>query len=220
MHRHVKNEQISTTIRRDEPNSKSIPPSLAMPTGNEVADRFITLKCPSCAGNLDIAEDMDSFACGFCGTKQVVQRRGGTVSLKPIGEAIARVQVGTDRTAAELAIRRLREDLAALEQEWEDYEDRAIEYERHTQGYGLIAFFLTVGFFAILILAALGYVFVTVVVLLGIVGFGVMMIKRVRRDAGRRRERYVAARRRFRKCRDDIEAEIEGFLEVLNRRSI
>lgn len=77
--------------------------------------RTITLKCPSCGANLDITPDMTSFACGYCGTQQMVQRRGGSVSLKLIGEAIARVQLGTDRTTSELAIRRIREELASVE---------------------------------------------------------------------------------------------------------
>lgn len=81
------------------------------------AFQTITLKCPSCGANLAITPEMDTFACGYCGTQQMVQRSGGTVSLKLIGEAIARVQRGTDRTAAELAIRRLREDLADVEAE-------------------------------------------------------------------------------------------------------
>jgi len=81
------------------------------------AFQTITLKCPSCGANLAITLEMDAFACRYCGTQQVVQRSGGTVSLKLIGEAIARVQLGTDRTASELAIRRLREDIAAVEAE-------------------------------------------------------------------------------------------------------
>ena len=40
----------------------------------------------------------------------MVERRGGTVSLK-IVDAIQKVQAGTDKTAAELALRRLAEDL-------------------------------------------------------------------------------------------------------------
>jgi hypothetical protein len=34
---------------------------------------------------------MDSFACRYCGTGMVVQRRGGTVGLKSIEEAIGRM---------------------------------------------------------------------------------------------------------------------------------
>ena len=77
--------------------------------------RIITLKCPSCGADLEISAEMDTFYCGYCGTRQMVQRRGGTVSLKLVGEAIARVQVGTDRTAAELALVRLRDELVSLQ---------------------------------------------------------------------------------------------------------
>ena len=36
------------------------------------------------------------------------------MALKPIADAIARVQVGTDKTAAELALKRLPQELGAL----------------------------------------------------------------------------------------------------------
>ncbi len=79
--------------------------------------KTLSLKCPSCGAALEITSEMDRFACGFCGTEQIVQRQGGTVALRLLGDAISRVQFGTDRTAAELTLRRLREDMAALEQE-------------------------------------------------------------------------------------------------------
>jgi hypothetical protein len=44
----------------------------------------------------------------------VVERRGGTVMLKSLTEAIKRVQAGTDKTAAELALLRLREEFNNL----------------------------------------------------------------------------------------------------------
>lgn len=75
------------------------------------------LKCAACGAPLEVTSDMEQFACGYCGTTQVVERRGGTVLLKVLGDAIAKVQSGTDRTAAELALRRLRGDLAVLESE-------------------------------------------------------------------------------------------------------
>ena len=74
--------------------------------------RVLTLRCPSCAAQLEVAPDMEHFACGYCGTQQIVERRGGTVALKLIGDAIARVQAGTDKTASELAIVRLEKELA------------------------------------------------------------------------------------------------------------
>ena len=77
----------------------------------------VSLKCTGCGACLDITPDLEIFSCSYCGARQMVRRGGGTVSLKPLEEAISRVQQGTDRTAAELAVRRLREDLAAADLE-------------------------------------------------------------------------------------------------------
>lgn len=76
---------------------------------------LISLSCPSCGGLLQITEDIDRFACAHCGTEQLVRRAGGVVSLKPIVECISQVRIGVDKTAAELAIRRLTEENGALE---------------------------------------------------------------------------------------------------------
>ena len=73
--------------------------------------KTLTLKCPSCGADLQITSDMDRFACGYCGTEQIVRRQGGTVVLRMITSAIAQVQISTDRTAAELAINRLSQEL-------------------------------------------------------------------------------------------------------------
>jgi hypothetical protein len=78
-------------------------------------ENFITLKCQSCGGKLDVYEDMERFACAYCGTEMIVQRRGGTVALKLVQEAIKKVQVGTDKTAAELALVRLNDELKTLQ---------------------------------------------------------------------------------------------------------
>src|SRR5260370_39266773 len=77
-------------------------------------ENFISLKCQSCGGKLDVYEDMERFACGYCGTEMIGQRRSGTVALKLVQEAIKKVQVGTDKTAAELALVRLDDELKAL----------------------------------------------------------------------------------------------------------
>jgi uncharacterized Zn finger protein (UPF0148 family) len=74
----------------------------------------IQLQCPSCGAPLDVFRDMDAFACGHCGATVQVQRRGGTVALRGVEKAIERVQAGTDKTAAELALVRYRRDLDDL----------------------------------------------------------------------------------------------------------
>ncbi|MBK7687226.1 MAG: hypothetical protein IPJ25_15560 [Rhodocyclaceae bacterium] len=70
--------------------------------------KMIALKCPGCGAGLQIASDMEDFACGYCGTAVRAVRQGGTVSL--VADAISRVQAGTDRTAAELALIRLKNE--------------------------------------------------------------------------------------------------------------
>jgi hypothetical protein len=82
-----------------------------------MADSFIKLSCTNCGAKLDVYEDMDRFACGYCGTEMMAQRRGGTVVLKAVVQAIEKVQIGTDKTAAELAIVRLEKEREKLNAE-------------------------------------------------------------------------------------------------------
>jgi len=83
----------------------------------EMAD-FVSLTCPSCGGKLQITNDLDRFACAFCGTEHVVRRSGGIVALAPVVEGLKKVQVGVDKTASELAIVRLRKEIDELNQEY------------------------------------------------------------------------------------------------------
>ena len=48
----------------------------------------------------------------------MVQRQGGTISLRPVTDAIRLVQAGTDKTAAELALKRLSGELQNVEFEF------------------------------------------------------------------------------------------------------
>ncbi len=79
-----------------------------------MSERFIPLTCQNCGGKLDVYDDMERFACGYCGAEMIVQRRGGTVALKKVTEAIKQVQVDTEKTAAELALVRLGKELTEL----------------------------------------------------------------------------------------------------------
>jgi len=78
---------------------------------------MIKLQCPSCGGKLEVGNDLERFACGYCGTAIIVRRSGGTVSLAPVVEGLANVQRGVDRTAAELALSRLERDITKLREE-------------------------------------------------------------------------------------------------------
>ena len=76
---------------------------------------FVTLTCPSCGGQLQITSDMERFACAHCGKEHLVRRGSGVVSLAPVVEGIQRVQTGVDKTASELAIKRLLMEIQALQ---------------------------------------------------------------------------------------------------------
>jgi DNA-directed RNA polymerase subunit RPC12/RpoP len=84
--------------------------------------KVIPLKCPGCGAKLDVSDEMDRFVCAYCGSELLTQRRGGTVALRPLTDAIAKVQVSTDKTAAELALRRLLDEQAVLKKQQATYE--------------------------------------------------------------------------------------------------
>jgi len=75
---------------------------------------FIVLECPQCGAGLEITDDLEHFACAHCHARLLVNRGGGVVSLKPMVDELKGVKVGVDKTASELAIVRLRGELAAL----------------------------------------------------------------------------------------------------------
>jgi DNA-directed RNA polymerase subunit RPC12/RpoP len=79
-----------------------------------MSESFVPLKCPSCGAKLEVYADMERFACGYCGNEVFVQRRGGTVVLKAVTDAIEKVQRGTDRTAQELKLARQTQELTDL----------------------------------------------------------------------------------------------------------
>lgn len=78
---------------------------------------FVTLSCPTCGGTLRITDEIDRFACAHCGNEHQVRRGGGIVSLAPVVGRLDSIQVGTDRTATELTIRRLQDEVKKLEDE-------------------------------------------------------------------------------------------------------
>ena len=110
-----------------------------------MTDHFIKLSCSNCGGGLDVYDDMDRFACGFCGAKMVVQRRGGAVVLA-LAEAIHKVQIGTDETAAELALLRLTEEKQKLVKRREAQLDE--KFRRTKWGFGIGGALLLIGLVA------------------------------------------------------------------------
>jgi DNA-directed RNA polymerase subunit RPC12/RpoP len=91
---------------------------------------FISLTCPTCGGKLQITNNIERFACGYCGNEHLVKRSGGIVTIEPVIEGLKKIQEGTDKTASELAIRRVREDIDSLFKNLLQF----FKFERTSQG--------------------------------------------------------------------------------------
>jgi uncharacterized Zn finger protein (UPF0148 family) len=74
----------------------------------------IVLECPNCGAQLQITDDLGRFACAHCATSIVVQREGGTVSLRRVEAVLDQVRDSTEKAAAELAIARYEKELAEV----------------------------------------------------------------------------------------------------------
>jgi len=133
---------------------------------------FITLTCPSCGGKLEITEDIQQFACAHCGTEHRVNRSTSIVTLSPLVASIKKVQTGVDKTASELAIKRLKDEIATLEKEYtENYGTRSGLITRMIN-WAIVSF---VGSFALIIGIQSGEI-VTLFIGFIIAGFGVFQI--------------------------------------------
>jgi hypothetical protein len=75
---------------------------------------FVSLTCPTCGGKLQVSSGIDRFACAHCGNEHIVKRGDGVIFLEPVVAGLEKVQTGVDKTASELAIKRLLEEIAAL----------------------------------------------------------------------------------------------------------
>lgn len=95
--------------------------------------KFVPLSCQNCGGKLEVYEDMTRFACAHCGSEMIAEHRGSTVILKSVQEAIQKVQSGTEKTAAEVAIVRLRQEISEKNQEIQQ-----AEIESKTISYGFL----------------------------------------------------------------------------------
>ena len=85
------------------------------------------LNCISCNSNLEVPSDVTKFNCGYCGTQLIVEKSGGIIALREVVDAIGRVQTGTDKTAAELALQRLPVELSNIQKE----RDEKDQYWQH-----------------------------------------------------------------------------------------
>lgn len=105
-----------------------------------------SLTCPSCGGKLQVSKDLDRFACGYCGNELIVRRSGGVVSIAPVIDSLKEVKVGVDKTASELAIVRLKNEIQNLAQQRDEILEK---YPSKTKMNILVPFTFLVGLAAI-----------------------------------------------------------------------
>ena len=91
---------------------------IAMQEQNEfnLKGKIIQMKCPGCGAGLEISKDHQDFACAYCGSSLHVIRSGGTVALSLV-DVVDQVRANTDRTASELALVRLADELQVIKSE-------------------------------------------------------------------------------------------------------
>jgi len=109
----------------------------------------VSLSCPSCGGKLTITDDIDRFACGYCGKEILVNRGGGIVSLKPVVDEIKRVGIGVDKTASELALNRLQKEIESYSKQKEELFENNPQPYLSPLSYGLIVLGVILAFFSI-----------------------------------------------------------------------
>lgn len=72
---------------------------------------MIKLSCHSCGANVQVQKDQKTFACEHCGAAYRLRQEDGVL----VPELLSRTAEATEKTAAELAVPRLRQELAALD---------------------------------------------------------------------------------------------------------
>ena len=105
---------------------------------------FISLNCASCGGALEVYDDMERFACGYCGTEIAVQRRGGTAVLKAVRAPSIQEHI---RAAEPGDLVRLKEEAQSLSKRREVMLNDKVE--RQKWGYVIGVALLLVGFFVV-----------------------------------------------------------------------
>lgn len=72
---------------------------------------LIALKCTNCSATLKLSDRLDRFICNYCGTEQLLVHDTSGYSFKRIEDKLDSLEKATEKGNAELALKRLREDL-------------------------------------------------------------------------------------------------------------
>ena len=120
-----------------------------------MTDHFVSLSCLNCGQQLDVYDDMERFFCGKCGAGALVERRGGTVVLKPLEPVSAEAPPRDHHRPDIQSLSRKREEILT---------QRTLEKK---QGFGIGASLLLAGLF--LVKLGIAYLLGLFILLAGIV---------------------------------------------------
>jgi predicted RNA-binding Zn-ribbon protein involved in translation (DUF1610 family) len=95
---------------------------------------FIALTCLKCGGKLQIRDDKSEFTCPYCGTLHIYNPDQGMFFMSQIEKSLKNVEKGVDKTASELAIRRLKDDLSEMPQQGDIWEIKNEIWQYHEGG--------------------------------------------------------------------------------------
>ena len=73
---------------------------------------LVTLKCSNCSASLQISDKLDRFICNYCGTEHALLHNSSGFFFRKLEEKLDNLERVTEKGNAELAIKRLRSDLA------------------------------------------------------------------------------------------------------------
>ena len=112
----------------------------------------------------------------YCGNEHIVRRSGGIVSLAPVVDSLVKIETGVDKTASELAIRRLKEDIADLNKKLDDVNQQYASKIIYgiilaaIGGFMILGFFMSESGYGLAIFGLLGVVIGIRIVIYGMKG--------------------------------------------------
>ncbi len=81
---------------------------------------FSSMTCRNCGGKLAVDKESDQVICQYCGMEFLITHYDGAISIKVLSQGLEKIGVSTDKTASELALKRLKGEKELLQKTIED----------------------------------------------------------------------------------------------------
>lgn len=82
-HSHVRAQPAPDPLPKPDCTANVVPPGLPIILRSDtIPERFLAMKCPGCAGDVQVGERSRELHCGGCGANLVVERKDCTIALR------------------------------------------------------------------------------------------------------------------------------------------